>query len=242
MFIGRDTELAAFQQILDTGSSAMLLLHGQPKVGKTALLQQFRARAANHGYTVRPSESATDDHEPALVVDRTMTEARFCEALSLPQRADVLDRAYGAGSTATNGVNSNRDAATAVPGVSGLDGTHPSMASPMLFLIDNYRPSRHFEDWFVDTFLAHQQQDLKPLVLVISGYPSSMDRLQPLATTIMPLESLDTQAIERYLWTLNDALNEKMEAPELHQYVDVLSREPSLIGALERLLTLGATT
>jgi hypothetical protein len=242
MFIGRDTELAAFQQILDTGSPAMLLLHGQPKVGKTALLQQFRANAANHGFTVLPSESAEDHDEPALVVDRTMTEARFCEALSLPLRADALDRSYGAGSTTTNGVSSNRDSATAVPGVSGLDGTHPGISSPTLLLIDNYRPSRHFEDWFVDTFLSHQQQDLRPLVLVISGYSSSMDRLRPLATTTMPLEALDTQAIERYLWKLNDTLNEKMEAPELHQYVDVLSKEPALIGALERLLTLGATT
>ena len=63
--IGRDDDLAAGDRFLDAldGGSAMLVLEGEPGIGKTTIWSEIRARALARGHTVLTSQPVQSETE-----------------------------------------------------------------------------------------------------------------------------------------------------------------------------------
>jgi AAA ATPase domain len=104
--LGRDAELGLLDQLLDRGASALVLVTGGPRSGKSRLLRALRPRAHSRHWLVLPDDSAS---EGVFTVDKATTiaelEMALCpsvpeagsdwvETLDARQRQLVLARGY----------------------------------------------------------------------------------------------------------------------------------------------------
>ncbi len=95
--IGRDREVAALDALVDSargGGSATLVLHGAPGVGKTALLEQMRTRAAGCRVADVAAASTETDLPYAALHHLLQPVTVHLDALSPAQRA-TLDVVFG---------------------------------------------------------------------------------------------------------------------------------------------------
>jgi hypothetical protein len=122
------------------------------------------------------------------------------------------------------------------------DALKEEVSRPTLLLIDRYRPQRQFEDWFIGNFIPRLQKTSPPQIVVVAAYTSDVKRLAPLATAIVDLKPIAKQAVEAYLRTLNNTIQNKMEEDEIQAYAGALQEDSSMIGALDRLLKLESSS
>jgi hypothetical protein len=111
------------------------------------------------------------------------------------------------------------------------------MRRPTVILINGYYPTEAFEAWFINHYMGDLRQTRSPVV-VVAAYPGNVKSLAAFANQEIRLGPLPEQAIGEYLRKLNDDITVKMEESEIKVYTTALSKEPSIIGALTRLLQL----
>jgi hypothetical protein len=122
------------------------------------------------------------------------------------------------------------------------DSLKEEATRPTLILIDGYRPQKQFEYWFIGDFIPRLKETSPPYIVVVAAYTSDVKRLAPLATSIVDLKPIAKQAVEAYLRTLNNSIQNKMEEDEIQAYAAALQKDSSMIDALERLLSLESSS
>jgi len=208
MLVGREKELAIFERVLAKGKSALIVVTGEPEMGKSSLLQGFRQHAEEQGCPIYATTSK--ESSKSLSIDKEMTEDRFRQAISLP------------------------------PPTGSPDDTRSSDTSSeaALILIDGYGPQKQFEDWFVGDFIRRLRQLNPARIVVVECAISDAEPLKRHADRVITLKPIARRAVEEYLKTLNDSVQDKMQEKEIRTYADALRKKPSLIEALDRLLRL----
>lgn len=73
--LGRDAELAVLEKELSGASAGLVLIVGEPRIGKSHLLRALRGRAAERGTVVLPEHAASDGEW--VSVDRQTTVEDF---------------------------------------------------------------------------------------------------------------------------------------------------------------------
>ena len=245
--IGRDAELDRVDDLLAEPSPALVLVVGDPGRGKSAFMREAAARAAKRGWNVARS----DDRGDFSITPSTSTidvGRRLRRMLNLPARAAVraahLARAKAAPSELTGSeafADSIRQSEEAP--WPGLDELLRDLGkrSPVLVLIDGYRPSEGFERSFTGAFLPALMEGRHPVAVVIAERDAPLDNLKPLATEEMPFDPVTPGPVRVYLDEVTRGGACPLSPEELDAYAAACARDPDLIGSFARLLTLQGT-
>ena len=89
MLIGRDAEIATFEQVLAEGRPALIVVTGEPQMGKSRLFQEFRVRAEVQGWHVVSERVDKENNRKALAIDKDTTEQSFLDATLEPSKRDL---------------------------------------------------------------------------------------------------------------------------------------------------------
>lgn len=216
MLIGRDAELSAVETAAAAGKSALILVQGRPRMGKSTLLRELRHRATARRDRVLPEVADLATDPQALCINKETTAEEFRRTSSLVSVGDP----------------------NTPPEESIAPRSRGFVNRPVFILIDGYRPHQRFDKWFVEDFLPKLPETSPPQIVILAGYSGDLEHLAPLAKLIITLTPIATSAIEIHLRDLNGTIRNKMTDQEICMYATALSEEPRLIDSLERLLRL----
>jgi hypothetical protein len=124
------------------------------------------------------------------------------------------------------------------PGRAEIDPLVIALAgrTPLLLLIDDYRPGPAFAAWFEGSFLPDVRRAGAPLVVVITQPPQSP--LERLATDVVKLGPLGRRLVRKTLKDLPE-LDPPLKKKELNDYVAAAQR-PDVLSSLVRVLSLSS--
>ena len=255
----RQDELEQLLRILAERRPAVVVLSGDAGMGKTSLMAELRLRAAALGWS-----TMRDDAAEALRIGPHTRERDFREAMraaagrsdkapehvvgsidDIPEDVELLpgkvDRGGPIGRAAETvrrhlGAEKEPEEPRPRPRGSGIDQLVRDLAlrSPLLLLIDHYRPAPVFAEWFEGSFLPDVLRTGALLVIVISQFPNS--RLEPGASDVIELGPLKGKLVREALEAL-PALDPPLERKELNAYVKK-ARNPDVLACLLRVLSL----
>ncbi len=183
----RAKELHQLLDILGERRAAVVLITGPPGMGKTSFLRALRERARARGWV-----TAGVDGGPVAIDPRTR-EQRF--------RAAVMD-AISDDAAPDQAERARRDAAITRP-LHDTRRADPFLEvlarrSPVLLLLDDYRPSPSLAEWFELSFLPHVRELESPVVVVVTQ-TARAGRVAEIATDWLELGSLDPEAVRATL-------------------------------------------
>jgi hypothetical protein len=108
----------------------------------------------------------------------------------------------------------------------------------ILILIDGYRPAPEFAAWLAGVLLKDLTQAGAPVAVVVADEEANFPALQPLATEVISLDSLDRRELEQRFAAIGREIEPPMEAAELNCYIEEAVKRPRIIGPLRRVLPL----
>jgi hypothetical protein len=222
----RGRELNSILSVLNDRRPAVVTLTGGPGMGKTSLIDAVRIRAASRGWQV-----AGGGEHTRLAVDPGTRAEPFRQAVlgSFREPDDTrVVRARRADAVAIRGHAARFD-----PFVDEL-----ARLSPVLLLIDDYRPSPTFAEWFEGSFLRAVRGSRMPVVVLIAP-PDPERQLVELATDPIELDPLDPDVVRAELKRLNAALEPPLGETELEVYVREVNT-PQLLDSLTHVLALAS--
>lgn len=208
----RTRELKQLLAILARRGPAVIVVRGAPGMGKTMLMGELRGSALVHGWAV-----AGGDREAPLSIGPRTTDLTFLQ--------DVLT---SAGLTA--------DGAPQPRGVKDLVFQELVRRTPLLVIVDDYRPGEEFAHWFERDFVSLVRTCTVPLVLALPHRPGG-GGIEKLATDVVALEELDAAVVRAVLHQLAPRLEPTPTADELDCYADE-ARTPEVLDSLVRVLSL----
>jgi hypothetical protein len=223
VFVGREREMAQFELVLARRKPVLVVVVGQTGMGKTSLLRAFQARAAESGWKTVP----TDDRSELFVIPAT-TEQTFRKQLE-----DALGILANERYVATALSRAATELETFLEQVYRGSGR-----SPNLVLIDGYRPSDSFAEWFTEGFIKGIKSIEASVVVIVACVPEVLERLRSAADEIIQLGPLDQEAVRRELQSFANELNPPMNSEELEIYTTEASKQPELAGDLLHVLSL----
>lgn len=206
--IDRGQELEDLKSLVASGRSALALVIGRPKIGKTRLLDELAERAGAMGCRVFPSADGDADTSTPLSVGRETTVAAFSAAVA----ADSHDPQFVARTADESPVQ--------------------------LILIRGYQPSPAFAGWFSDEFIAGLAADARARIVVVEGYESDVAALEPQATLKVALGPLPKSAVSDFLAGLMPRGELALTPQERDAYAALGSEEPEHLTPLVKLLQL----
>ena len=219
----RRRELSEILRILNERRAAVITLTGGPGMGKTSLIDSVRSGAATRGWAI-----AGGGEHGRLAVDPGTRDHQFRRAV-LASFREPDDSGV---------VSARRAAAVSVGGLAVPFVDELARLSPVLLLIDDYRPSPLFAEWFEDTFLKAIRASPTPVVVVIAP-PDPERSLDHLATDCIELEPLEPDVVRSVLMGLNAKLEPPLGESELDVYVRE-ARTPQLLDSLMHVLALAS--
>jgi hypothetical protein len=182
MLIGRDAEIATFEQVLAEGKPALIVVAGEPQMGKSRLLQEFRVRAEGKGWRVVSERVDKENNRKALAIDKDTAEQSFLDVTSdLSKRdsaaSDTLDQQPQWFEPSINVVqNIGPVAGSEVTGVSisSLRAADPQAPLVKADMIQHHAVQ---DDRLGSTLMAQlrqrheaREERRRPTVLLINGY------------------------------------------------------------------------
>lgn len=244
---GRDEELARIDAILLRRRPALVIVTAAAESGKTSLLQMVAARSIERGW-----RAVSGDHEGMLYVSSTTTEESFCERvltlLGVSPQSDV-------GTTARDrsGLNSPnslmdliRELGEAARGRRGHRSfellVEQLRRTPVVILIDGYRPNPEFASWFAARFFEGIKDTRAPIVVVVADQLNNVGTLRPFADEVINLGPLSLQAVKKHFELLGRQMVPPPEEPELEVYAQAACEEPAILASLTRTLALARPT
>jgi hypothetical protein len=108
--------------------------------------------------------------------------------------------------------------------------------TPLLVIVDDYRPGEEFAHWFERDFVSLVRNCTVPLVLALPHRPGG-GGIEKLATDVVALEELDGEVVRAVLHQLAPRLEPTPTADELDCYADEV-RTPEVLDSLVRVLSL----
>jgi AAA ATPase-like protein len=237
--IGRAEELRQALEVLEKGTSALVLCVGEPGLGKSAFLRELSASASTEGWTV-----ARADAEGALTVTPSTTPpefgARLRRMLGVTTPADVGATAIAPGPPEIEGGVEGAKRSLGETSWLGLTELAPGVLSsaPALVLIDGYRPSEGFERGFLDAFLPAFEGAARPVVVLVAEREEALGALIDAASAVIRFGPIDEPPIRAHLERLGGELDPPLTEDELQAYARAATDDPELIGSLTRLLSL----
>ena len=222
--IGRESELAQCAALLDRRGPALVLVSSDAGVGKSRFLQGLAESSAPAGWTVLP---ASGQGELSVGPATTQSEftARIRHMLGLPASGDPLQ------GRATLQV--------AAPGLA----RQLAARSPVLLLIDGYRPSASCAAWFERQLMPDVRRAGAPVVFALAEVPDQlsgcMERAAP--ELVIRLGHLLPETVRSHLEQACRVVEPPLTDDELGRYSRAVSRDPELLQALVSVLCLGST-
>jgi hypothetical protein len=213
----RTRELNQLLAILARRGAAVIVVRGAPGMGKSMLLRDLRGAALVHGWAV----GGGGQEAPVSVGPRT-TDLTFLEEV-LASAELVAD-----GGAAVS-IRQPR-------AVKNLVFQELVRRTPLVVIVDEYRPSEEFAQWFERDFVSLVRDCTVPLVLALPQPPGG-SRIEKLATDVIPLEELDAGMVLAVLQELAPRLQPAPTADELDRYADEV-RTPEVLDSLVRVLSL----
>lgn len=212
--IGRDEELAKLEALVGSRTSALALVVGGARSGKSRLLWELRARASQYPCSVVPQDESEDPERPWVVIDKQLTVDKFRSALAEPP--DVASSAGGSDPL------TRRD--------------------PTLVLVYGYRPEPDFHEWFTREYIPDLLGGTTPRVVVVAGSAADLEELQSFPSLRIALGPLPREAILEELRSISAGIADPLEASEFDRYSEAISADPSVLDALRVLLPLGPSS
>jgi hypothetical protein len=243
--IGRHQELERFTEILDGDRPALLLVTGEPQIGKTSLLHEMRERSLAKNWTSVPRLE-----DWPLSVNPDTNEQTFRSQIQ--QALGIsLDDGYTITTTkrifpfAEITTDTNTAHTEAVSVRSRGYPLHPiveqlTSLAPVVLLIDGYRPNQRFARWFTEIFLKDVLMEDARLLVIVADSPDEISALRRLTSeqNVLTLYALDKEVIRERFELLGLRINPALEPDELEVYVDIVHEHPRTINSLVRLLKL----
>jgi hypothetical protein len=244
LLVGREQQLARMRDLLSSGAPSLLLTAVGPGLGQTTFIKAVEWTARELGY-----DAVRDDGDGELVVTPATTRdafsARLRAALGVPQH-DMLAPATGdfesdavrRSRLSRNTLSHGTERATADPLVEQL-ARRPGRA---LILIDGYRPSPSFAQWFRRDLVGDIVRLGIPSIILVADLPEVLAPLGDLPHMRVDLGVLDRQDVVRFFEELAPQADPPLDDNEVQRYADETLARPELFAALRRLLTLPAQT
>jgi hypothetical protein len=224
--VGREEELASFQKILQGHETLLIVLTGGPGVGKSSLLQKFRALAEEAKWNAAPGPGS----EP-LTVNQDTTPENFVTQLqallSVPTSKSFIEKPSQVLVDPASGEP------LLLPIVEQL-----RVLAPILLSIDGYEPGTQFLEWFQNSFLKDVKRAAATIVILVSERPAGATRITPMADRIIQLGSLDEVSIRQHFNELGTQISPPMDEDEINEYVKVSLADAEALGSLTRVLRL----
>lgn len=226
LLVGRDQELASFRRILDDKQSLLVVLTGGPGVGKTSLLQKFRALAEEAGWNTAllPASSSA----PINLETTPESFSTYLQTLlSVPSSKSFIEKPG----------KDLVDPATGQPLLLPIVERLRAL-TPFLLLIDGYNPGPEFQEWFRSSLLGDVKKSPATIVIVVSERPEGATKITPIAEQIIQLGALDEHSIGQHFQELGHQLSPPMGDEEIQAYIEASKNDPQLLGSLTRVLRL----
>jgi hypothetical protein len=258
--IGREPELAQVFDVLAQRTSALILVPGEPGMGKSAFMRELNARAAAQGWAVAGSDASG---ELTITPSTTPPEfgRRLRDLLGLPAPAGLTATRLAGAEVGERATRSTDPAGqTALAGEGGfiakvLEGVKRWLSeaswlnlkelvqdiasrAPVLLLIDGYSPNKTFERSFALAFLPALRRRAEPVVVVLVEREQQLSGLAASATAVIPVGPVDERPIRQHLEGLATCVVPPLTEAELEEYAVAAADSPELIGSLTRLLAL----
>jgi hypothetical protein len=163
-FVGRTAELAVLDRLTTTrwdgGGPVAALLLGDPGVGKTRLLSEFRAR------TTDVKQLATAGYEPEREVPLACVRPCLKELTTVPTYGAVLDDVVFAGDATTPTLESVRV----------FEAAHQAIAAsgPVLLVVDDAQWADQVSLALLHYVVRAARDTAQPVGLVVASRPSAM--------------------------------------------------------------------
>jgi hypothetical protein len=224
--VGRDRELAELEQVLTSGTSALVLVVGGPRIGKRRLLAEFRKRSASRSWRLNPVEPSSGNGALWLSVDNGTTVEGFRTATGASEETQVgrEDSNEPAGELVLiYGYRPQPEfhdwfVGTFVGGVQGAD------VSQLLGGQAAESPRR--------------QRARQSRIIVVAGGPDDLAALEHVAQRRIELGPLPREAVVAELQRIDASIADHFAAGELDSYADAVVDDPAVLDDLRALLPL----
>lgn len=232
--VGRDQELERLDAVLQRRRPAVVIVSAEAGIGKTTLLRAAALRAAEGGWATTHSEG-----EGELEVTQTTAYQDFSDRLSArlgisPDEPGLETPSAPEPLPAMAAPLSQRAAGKPFDPLVRRLHQH----SPVLLLIDGFRPSARFSRWFHSVFVAQVAKTGAPIVVIIADRPREVEALEAAADLVLQLQPPDAAAVRRHFQALGERLAPPMGKTELEVYVQATRQKPEILDTLTRLLRL----
>jgi len=227
--VGRAREYEALASAIQPDAPRLLVLAGQPGSGRSYMIEHLRAVAVDLGF-----RCIGVDEE--LVVDRTTTSTDVLRVLrTLGGAADApasepaveerwWDRVVGL-------VDKIIDAGQVERAV--LEEMIAS--APLLLAAEGYSPSPGFDTWLCSRLVPALREAAAPVVLVVAGIGSNVERLRAIADVSVSLGPLDATEVRDFLAEKGAGLEPPLSDDELTAYATAATTQPAYVDSFSAL-------
>ena len=226
LLVGRDHELASFKEVLKEKQAQLVVLTGEPGMGKTSLLRKFRELGDEAGWNTAQM--------PNLVLRDVETtpesfSSQLQSLLSVPTARSFIEKPS----------KPLVDPATGQPLLLPIVERLRALA-PFLLLIDGYQPGPEFAEWFHTIFVNDVRRSSASIVIVLAARPDGAIKITPFADQIISLGPLDPISIQEHFKELGRQLDPPMTDSEVQEYIAAAKEDAQMLDSLTRVLRLAA--
>ena len=224
LLVGRDHELASFKEVLKEKHAQLVVLTGEPGMGKTSLLRKFRELGDEAGWNTAQL--------PKLVLRNVETTPdsfsnQLQSLLSVPTSRSLIEKP----------IKPLVDPATGQPLLLPIVERLRALA-PFLLLIDGYQPGPEFAEWFHTIFVNDVRRSSASIVIVLAARPDGATKITPFADQIIPLGPLDPNSIQEHFKEFGRQLDPPMTDSEIQEYIEAAKADAEMLDSLTRVLRL----
>jgi hypothetical protein len=247
LLIGRGSELAAFAAALEGRQPTVVVVAGESRTGKTALLQAFQVMAnAQNWRTAGGANQRTLTVTP--ITDKRNFYGQVLAFFDEPgDSRDAVQSQIFPAQTVVELPTALQEPNSFTVEDSKLSSfeVQPDLIAqlkeraPVLLLIDGYEPNPEFNNWFKTTFIEAVRRSQEPLVIVIADRIASLKGQQD---EFFPLSPLTRQDIREQFESLGHEIKPPLVPGELDVYVEAAVKNLAVLIRLYRVLALARSS
>jgi hypothetical protein len=221
--IGRSETFNAITSRLAASTQSLIIVAGNAGSGRTFLLRHVAAAAGQLGYRVLQGS----DSEP-VTVEASTTVADFrrrFEGLLMehPQRPYLPRYELRRDDSDLTAINDPADLQI-MQLIRRL--------SPVLILVDGFRPSTAFAAWLIESLIPRIRQSADRVAAVIADNQESLRPLRKLADLAVTLGALNSREVRAELTRAATGFSPGLTEAELDQYAKASVTDPATFSAL----------